>query len=345
MTKWADAEQIMLHDPQGRGVAALYRATAPLGEGLQRAAESLLASSGEIWIATGFPVPTADGWVGETDGPPGALVLAHVLHRIGFAVRLLTDEVAAPLLQLGVQHWKLPLPVEVCPFESGGPDSLARQTNQSGTFERTDAWIDSLDMTKLAAVIAIERPGPSHTAASLGTANADALEKFQRIVPVEAWDVCHNMRGQSINAQAGKLHRLFDRLATEPSGVVTLGIGDGGNEIGMGYYRWSELAVAIGHGPGTQTACRIATDHLLVGGASNWAGYALAAMLARSCGQPEIFAERTTADLAELIRLLVEEGGAVDGLVRQRSVTVDGLPLEHELAIFDSLLQLVLRKE
>lgn len=341
MSTWADAEQLMLHDPQGRGVSALYRTTAPAGAGLEQAVQALTGCQGEIWLVTGFPVQTPDGWCAETDGPPGTLALAWVLHELGYTVRLLADEIAASLMMAGAAFWKLPMPVEVCPFEPGGPESPARCTNLPGTFTATDAWIDGMlaspGADSLAALIAIETPGPSHTPETLGTSNPDTAEQFRRIVPPAHWNICHNMRGLSVNAYTGKLHRLFDRVAADRPNVLTIGIGDGGNEIGMGSYTWSELAIAIGHGPGTQTASRLATNHLLVGGTSNWAAYALATMLAWHQQRNEVLADLEPERLSDLIHMLVNEAGAVDGLLRERRVTVDGMPLTQELEIYSKL--------
>ena len=67
---------------------------------------------------------------------------------------------------------------------------------------------------------------------------------------------------------------LFVALAT--SLIGTIGIGDGGNEIGMG----KVLDSVKEHIPyGEKIACRIGADQLITAGVSNWGGYALATSL------------------------------------------------------------------
>ena len=91
-------------------------------------------------------------------------------------------------------------------------------------------------------LLAIERVGPSHTFASIydqyssrtqfGLAAAMA-DRFRREVPEADLDRCHTMRGIDITDHMRDAAFLFDR-SHYPHPPVTIGIGDGGNEIGMG---------------------------------------------------------------------------------------------------------------
>ncbi|MBN8901991.1 MAG: DUF4392 domain-containing protein, partial [Rhodospirillales bacterium] len=58
-------------------------------------------------------------------------------------------------------------------------------------------------------------------------------------------------------------------------GPVTIGIGDGGNEVGMGKVPHETIVKNIPNGD--LVHCRVPTDHLIVAGVSNWGAYALAA--------------------------------------------------------------------
>ena len=61
------------------------------------------------------------------------------------------------------------------------------------------------------------------------------------------------------------------------SNIASIGIGDGGNEIGMGKIRSMVSSSQI---PNASTiACVIPTDHLLAASVSNWGGYALVAAM------------------------------------------------------------------
>ena len=57
--------------------------------------------------------------------------------------------------------------------------------------------------------------------------------------------------------------------------MTTIGIGDGGNEIGMGKLPAGLIAQHVPNG--AQIACVTSCDHLVVAGVSNWGAYGLAA--------------------------------------------------------------------
>ena len=132
-------------------------------------------------------------------------------------------------------------------------------------------------------LISIERAGPSHTLTSLlasyGQEPAPLLA-FTTEVDAASWDKPHNMRGYDISPFTAPAHLLFE---SRPPGVVTIGIGDGGNEIGMGKLPWEVLRANIVLGG--KIACRVPTQHLLVAGTSNWGAYALAAGLLQCRGR------------------------------------------------------------
>lgn len=324
-------ESLIHHDPGGRGVASYCVDGKFLDAGgLQRAVESLSREARSVGIVTGFCIATADPPAAETDGPPGALMLARVLRCLGVEVTLLSDSYGLPLLATGCQRWGLPtsLLVEI-PFENDDPQSIERRSNAREHSPRTLAWIDELlggparDWTHL---IAIERAGPSHT---------------HEAVPVDERDVCHNMRGVNITAHTAKAHLLFEVIRERGLSITTVGIGDGGNEIGLGCVPWHVLTEAIRVGPGALTACRVPTEHLILAGVSNWGGYALAAALAAVRGQSAVCREITVDDLRELIVALVKDAGAVDGVTRQREASVDGLGLDVCSEIWRQIVELL----
>jgi hypothetical protein len=166
------------------------------------------------------------------------------------------------------------------------------------------------------------------------------VECFTREVPPEHQDRCHSMRGRDITSEMSPAHLLFDAVASErwglsppdqarrlDPGVPTIGIGDGGNEIGMGKIAWDVVRRNIPNG--ARVACRIPTDHLIVAGVSNWGAYALAAGVALLLGRHlprELFDPRRER---ELLRILVAQGPLVDGVTGKPTVSVDGLPFEQ----------------
>ena len=124
-----------------------------------------------------------------------------------------------------------------------------------------------------------------------------------------------NMRGVDISEYNAKTDYLFDR------GIPSVGIGDGGNEIGLG-----NLADIIPTVPSlVRLPCVTTTSELVIASVSNWGGYGLVAALSRAKGKnllPSIEAEQA------LVKRNVELG-AVDGPSGEAVPMVDGFTLEE----------------
>jgi D-glutamate cyclase len=132
-----------------------------------------------------------------------------------------------------------------------------------------------------------------------------------------------NMRGEDIGAFTTPLDDLF--LAGP---WQRLAIGDGGNEIGMGSLPASLIGAHVAHGE--TIACATPADHLIVAGVSNWGAYALIAALAviRNDWRRALIASLDPDRDGAILRAMVDDGPAVDGVTRQRTLTVDSLPAE-----------------
>jgi hypothetical protein len=242
-----------------------------------------------VVIVTGFFIPHAKPPCGETDGPLGAIFLARAFDWLGFSVTLFTDLFCGRALKTGL--------------ESCGVNILIN------TLPKHDdcSWAEYLDLARFyqlhySHLIALERVGPG----------SDGL--------------CRNMHGSDITQQNRPAHLLFEAAARQIPPLCTIGIGDGGNEIGMGKIPADVIARNIPHGE--RISCRVPTDHLIVAGVSNWGAYALAAGVAvlRSQGLPWMLFD--VEHERELLRVMVEEGPLVDGVTAQQTVTVDGLAFD-----------------
>jgi hypothetical protein len=229
---------------------------------------------------------------------------------LGIRVVLITDPFGAAALEAGLRSCSL---AEAVPVRWLTPD---------GAREGDDPALTHL--------VALERVGPTHTPESLRAQPRTApavVARFLREVSPDHYDRCHSMRGRDITALMRPAQRLFEGLPERSPGLVTIGIGDGGNEIGMGKIAWDVIRRNIPGGG--LVACRVATAHLLVCGVSNWGAYGLAAGVRLLRGVPP------SADLfdpereRELLRLMVEQGPLVDGVAGTQSVSVDGLPWER----------------
>ena len=132
-----------------------------------------------------------------------------------------------------------------------------------------------------------------------------------------------NMRGHSVAEWNRPIDDLFIRSGAGP---VTVGVGDGGNEIGMGNVR----ARLARQGPlMARIASTVTVDHLVVAGVSNWGAYGIVAHLGHLSGQSLLHAP---AQERELVVACVE-AGALDGVTRRREATVDALPLDVHASI------------
>jgi hypothetical protein len=346
---WSALGQLMRQDPAGRGIANFRSGGQLLGaDHLEPAARSLAAARA-VAIITGFGVHDGEQYVAETDGPPGAIALADVLFHSGMKIALISDFVGMPALRtsrdlLGLKEVSL---LEF-PFESEDGSSTARQSNDAPFNERSNAWVEEFLSSELGCclthLVAIERVGPSHTLESLlaQTRIGDPpYGDFERDVPPEHRNVCHNMRGAPINSSTAKTHRLFEIVRQRKLPIKTIGIGDGGNEIGMGQFPWEVLRAAIAQGPAGRVACRIPTDLTLLAGVSNWGGYALASAIDRLNGRERFLQTWSAEREHQLLQALVAKAHCVDGLTRRHEATVDGLASETLRNFWSSLLQII----
>lgn len=124
-----------------------------------------------------------------------------------------------------------------------------------------------------------------------------------------------NMAGEDITEHTAKIDYLFS------GGKNSLGIGDGGNEVGMG-----NLAQHI---PRVETLPKnpalTPVARLIIASVSNWGAYGLVAALSRLVKRnllPSVEWEK------EMINEIVARG-AVDGVSGQRRSAVDGFDLEQ----------------
>jgi hypothetical protein len=319
---WPQLEWALCRDPARRGLASWQQSEPPLVPRQLEPAARDLAAAESVGIVTGFCVADMPQPAAETDGPPGALFLARALSALGIATHLLSDRYGYPLLERGAEHWGLDVEVLQIPL----------------AVPQAQAWVDEYFRSgpgaRLTHLVAIERAGPSHTSESLAAQcrpGPAPLETFEQAVPPAHRGRCHNMRGVAIDHVTAPAHLLFDAIATGNLPVSTIGVGDGGNEIGMGSIPWETLTRAIASGPADRIVCRVATRWTLIAGVSDWGGYALGLAAAALRASGPLAADWDCEGQRVLIGSLVAGTDAVDGVTRLRESTVDGLPLDTYL--------------
>ncbi len=245
---------------------------------------------------TGFFIPHAQPPCGETDGPLGAIFLARAGQALGIKVVLVTDAFCRRALEAGLQAWdrETTVPVIVLPNRQylGAYYGWSAMQDLQSRWSGGHIWPTHL--------IALERVGPSSD------------------------DRCRNMHGRDVSEEMCPAHLLFRQTVRKHK--CTIGIGDGGNEIGMGKIPANVIARNITNGE--RIACRVPTDYLIVAGISNWGAYALAAGLAVLRRQRLPVSLFDVERERELLRLMVEQGPLVDGVSGRQTVTVDGLSFD-----------------
>ncbi len=172
-------------------------------------------------------------------------------------------------------------------------------------------------------------PGELRALEDRGVTHIVAVER-----PGRAADgVCYSMRGEDLSVYTADLDRLF--LKAERS-FKTIGIGDGGNELGLCV---SEDKLAPFWPESEPIGCRTPADFTIYAGVSNWGAYGVCAMLSAATGR---FLLPSRHEIVHVLGALVR-AGAVDGITRLRAETVDGLPRSVEEQTLHRLTELVVR--
>jgi hypothetical protein len=306
-------------DLGGRGIGSFF-----VPRGAARAAQAL-GGARRVLVVTGFCVPPG---LPETDGPPGAAVLGRALRRLGAEVRYLTDPPVRPVLAAALETLGEPRDIEAGPAADGPAATLAR-----------------LQPTHL---VAIERPGRGRSGDYL-SARGESVAAWNS--PLDAlflsWSggrEAGRLRGWAASGAARRrasrrgetriTRRPIDRRPTAPRPIprrpVTIAIGDGGNEIGMGNVR---ARLARRGGLLARIASVVRVDHLVVAAVSNWGAYGVAAALGRGARRDLL---HTPEEEARLLEACVA-AGAVDGVTRRGEPTVDRLPLATHAAVLTLL--------
>ena len=213
----------------------------------------------------------------------------------------------------------------------GGAVMLARAVYREG--RESEIWTDELCLSVMRAAAAaagyprrLVRTAPPR----LADESPDGLIFTERLGRAEDGGY-YNFRKIDISAWTPPL----DELAAEAKerGIPTLGIGDGGNEVGMGNFHEELKRLLPAY---ASCLCTVRTDYALAVDVSNWGAYALTAALSFMWGNwrgPEAGEE-----LAML--KAVKELGAVDGISRLPELTVDGFDIATQDKIISSLNEL-----
>jgi len=138
-----------------------------------------------------------------------------------------------------------------------------------------------------------------------------------------------NFQNADFSAFNAKTDYLFD------GHPMSIGIGDGGNEIGMGNLR--DVMTRFEGLPSDPSVTT--TTRLIIASCSNWGAYGLVAALSQLTGRNLLPSVRQGREWVD--RLV--EVGAVDGLTGERKNWVDGRPPEQDNYCLQALQELLAR--
>uniref|UniRef100_A0A8I3W801 D-glutamate cyclase n=1 Tax=Callithrix jacchus TaxID=9483 RepID=A0A8I3W801_CALJA len=237
--KIRELESIIGIDPGNRGIGHLL-----CKDELLKASMSL-SHARSVLITTGFPTHFNHEPPEETDGPPGAVALAAFLQALEKGVAMIVDQRAWSL------HQKI---VEDAVEQGVLKTQIPILTYQGGSVEEAQAFLckDGDPQTpRFDHLVAIERTGRA----------ADGNY--------------YNARKVNIKHLVDPIDDLF-LAAKKIPGISSTGVGDGGNELGMGKVK---EAVRRHIRNGDVIACDVEADFAVIAGVSNWGGYALACAL------------------------------------------------------------------
>ncbi|KPV63988.1 MAG: hypothetical protein AOA65_1114 [Candidatus Bathyarchaeota archaeon BA1] len=310
------ADRLVTLDLRARGVIyKLYEAAreltgTPLTLTAAQKIMEVVKSGDTVLITTGFRVLPQR--VQETDGPLGAASLARALH-VTFNARpiLLIEEqskdiLTAALNGIGMSTTGAERSVSVLGFPSELKEAILEAKRV-------------LDEYEPPLVLAIEKAGRN----SKGE--------------------YHTMRGLNISPFHAKVEPLFEEACRR--GVLTIGIGDGGNEVGMGNIK-EAVEAHVPYGRLCQCPCKggiaadSAVDVLVASAISNWGAYGIEACLSYLTEKPEVL--HTLQQEESMLKAAVE-AGALDGVTGRAEPSVDSAPLHLHSSLI-SMLQALTRK-
>ncbi|HEY1857646.1 glutamate cyclase domain-containing protein [Acidocella sp.] len=299
-----------IEDLIGRNVGRdIARMKAFAKGGVERAARSIMETpKPHVGIVTGFFIRHAEPPSPETDGLGGTAHLAAGLLNAGISVTLISDAPCAKAV------WALSTAIP------GAVDLEIVSIRSDAVYKLRDRLTQASQ--PLTHLIAIERVAPG----------SDGKP--------------HREHGWDMTAETAPLDLLFDDEGWSPP-WTTIGIGDGGNEIGMGVLPPEIVANDIPNGG--LIAAKTRADHLIVAGVSNWGAYGLlAAMAALRPDRAAALLAHFTPDMdRRFLEAAVVVGQAVDDSRPDRpgkpQMSVDRLPVERHAEVINALRSIVIK--
>jgi hypothetical protein len=269
-----------------------------------------------VFIMTGAGAPPYMP-KGETDGPLGVAALARTID-----------------LAFGAK------PVVITEEEK--MDALVETCNAAELAVQSEEWV-----RKRAYGGAVAESFPINDREARGTAET-LVAKYSPVamiavekLAIGAKGVIHNMSGTDRTQHIAKVHHLIDEARRR--GILTIGIGDGGNEVGFGMIREELRALGGIYSDCSPCPCKdgvvtvVSTDVLLPAAVSNWGAYGVEACVAAMTGNLGVMH-------SEGVEGRMLEAGVRSGLASgfgRQMLDVDGTSLEANQALITIMREMV----
>ncbi|HEU5170218.1 MAG TPA: glutamate cyclase domain-containing protein [Gemmatimonadales bacterium] len=255
---------------------------------------------------------------GETDGPVGAAALGRALSRgLGARPVFIVQAHHLPPLRAACEAVALSFMDDAWVAARRGGSAAWRALPGEPSAD-AEGYREALETFHPAAVIFIEKLGPNDQG------------------------VWHTVNGVRVPPyEVGYAHLLAERARQQE--IFTVGIGDGGNEIGFGCIAGAvrEIhpygrACRCGCGGGVGTTAP--ADVLVVAAISNWGAYGVAAALAILRGEPGVLHDAAVE--RQMLERCVSAGG-FDGNYAAQVPFVDGTSADVQAGLVAMLGQIV----
>ncbi len=297
-------DALISSDFTARGIShELYEAERKrIGKPLTMAAAELLKQNvkkgDRVLIFTGWP---SRSWLlkglTETDGPVGAAVLARAIEQgLGAIPILVMEKSLIPFGETALRAAGLIVSdLETALKSKPGPPSASVGTVVDFPTDWQEGKLAAhgfMEKIRPSALISVELPG------------ANNENKY------------HNVTAREVPSELViKADLLF--VEARKRGIATIGIGDGGNELGMANVK-EAIIQHLAHGQQVVPATEV--DVLVASSISNWGACGLAAALLSLAGKPEVLHD---IDVVRITNRLAD-AGAIDGLTAYVDPKNDG---------------------
>lgn len=185
-------------------------------------------------------------------------------------------------------------------------DSYSESVAKASAFENPVLIIDDPSkINEISFIVSVERPGRS--------------KKTNDFRTMSARDISHC---------TAPIDTLFPLIGEFKKEYLTIGVGDGGNEVGTGNIA-DDVCKYVNHGEEICTS--VCSDILIMAGVSNWGAIAIAAALIISSGNAEaaeFFIEKCNKQPEILQRMI--DAGSFDGCTGKKELSIDNMMYDQE---------------